>query len=148
MDLDSPLPRTQRLATRHPFIFDRPYPSMASSHVPTYLLALLNLADSSKLWKRDQDFLVWIPRNRSFRGDLRLLEPSSQEVQRQEPCYSIRLGAFRFSSLPLSLSVPGFADTDKFRFIQMVCCQIGGFPVWQSLRDEGLKQESKEAKQH
>lgn len=31
---------------------------------------------------------------------------------------------------------------------QMLFCQIGGFPVWQSLRDEGIKLESKDAKKH
>ncbi|GAA5912489.1 DUF2470 domain-containing protein [Sporobolomyces salmoneus] len=34
------------------------------------------------------------------------------------------------------------------RFFYRVFCQIGGFPVWQSLRDEGRKQESKVAKKH
>ncbi|GAA5957056.1 hypothetical protein JCM3765_005392 [Sporobolomyces pararoseus] len=34
------------------------------------------------------------------------------------------------------------------RVVYAVCCQIGGFPVWQSLRDEGLRQESKEGKTH
>ncbi|GAA5834323.1 hypothetical protein JCM3766R1_005184 [Sporobolomyces carnicolor] len=34
------------------------------------------------------------------------------------------------------------------RFLYMLFCQIGGFPVWQSLRDEGIKLESKDAKKH